>query len=96
MSNMHNPPHAGEVLADTVLGEGGITITELAEKLGVTRAAVSRVGNGNASVSIEMALLLEDALGVSAETWLGMQTAYDLWQAKKNKRRRKAERIEIA
>ncbi len=95
MSKMHNPPHPGEVLTDTVLGDDGVTVTEFAEKLGMTRAAVSRVVNGNASVSIEMALLLEDALGTSAETWLGMQTAYDLWQAKR-KRRRKAERLELA
>jgi antitoxin HigA-1 len=96
MSSMHNPPHPGEILADTVLGDGGMSITDFADKLGMTRAAVSRVVNGHAAVSTSMALLLEDALGTSAESWLSMQTAYDLWQAKQNKRRRKAEKIEIA
>lgn len=87
MSDMHNPPHPGEVLADTVLGEEGVTVTVFAERLGVTRAAVSRVVNGKAAVSVEMALRLEKELGTSAETWLGMQTAYDLWQAKHGRKR---------
>jgi addiction module HigA family antidote len=96
MSGMHNPPHPGEVLADTVLGNDGISVTEFADRLGITRTAVSRVIHGHAGVSIDMALLLEDALGTSAESWLAMQTAYDLWKAKQDKRRRKAGRIEFA
>lgn len=96
MSGMFNPPHPGEILADTVLGNGGINVTEFARLLGMTRTAVSRVVNGHASISTDMAIRLEDALGSSAETWLTMQAAYDLWQAKKNaKRRKKIARIEI-
>jgi addiction module HigA family antidote len=95
MSGMYNPPHPGEILADTVLGDGGINVTEFAKRLGMTRTAVSRVVNGHAAVSTDLAMRLEDALGTSAETWLAMQAAYDLWQAKKNKHRKKIARIEM-
>jgi antitoxin HigA-1 len=94
MSKMFNPPHPGAILADTILREdGGITVTALAEKLGMTRTAISRVVNGKAGISPELALRLEKALGTSAESWLGMQSAYDLNQAKK-KHRQKVDRIE--
>jgi addiction module HigA family antidote len=83
---MHNPPHPGEVLQDTVLGEGRITVSDLAAKLGVSRVTLSRVVNGRASVSADMALRLAAALGGSAESWLHMQAAYDLWQASKKSR----------
>jgi addiction module HigA family antidote len=80
---MHNPPHPGEVLQDTVLGAGGITVTEFAKQLGVSRVALSRVANARAAISADMALRLAAALGGSAESWLSMQAAYDLWQAQK-------------
>ena len=94
MSRMFNPPHPGEILADTVLREDdGISVTEFAEKLGMTRTAISRIIHGNAAISTDMSIRLEEALGTSAETWLAMQAAYDLWQARKNKRRKKIARI---
>src|SRR5258706_14836735 len=83
---MHNPPHPGEVLADTVLGENGLSVSEFARKLGVSRVALSRVVNGRAAVSADMALRLADALGGSAESWLRMQATYDLWKASRKKR----------
>ena len=86
MTRMHNPPHPGEILQDTVLGAGGITVTEFAKQLGVSRVALSRVVNGRAAVSADMALRLAAALGGSAESWLSMQAAYDLWQAQKKGR----------
>ena len=86
MTRMHNPPHPGEVLQDTVLGAGGITVTEFAKNLEVSRVALSRVVNGRAAISADMALRLAAALGGSAESWLSMQAAYDLWQAKKKGR----------
>jgi len=49
MTRMHNPPHPGEGLQDTVLGAGGITVTEFAKQLGVSRVALSRVANGRAA-----------------------------------------------
>lgn len=84
MSKMHNPPHPGEVLRETVLAE--VSVTEFASRLGVSRVALSRVINARAAVSAEMAIRLAAALGGSAESWLRMQAAYDLWQASKKRR----------
>lgn len=91
MSQMHNPPHPGETLREDVLPALGLTVTESARQLGVTRAALSRILNGHAAISPEMALRLEEWLGVDqggrAELWLGQQMAYDIWQARHNPRR---------
>jgi addiction module HigA family antidote len=88
MSTMHNPPHPGETLRDDVLPTLGLSVTEAAAQLGVTRAALSRVLNGRAAISPEMALRLQRWLGEDhggrAGVWLGMQATYDLWQAQKN------------
>jgi addiction module HigA family antidote len=93
MTRMHNPPHPGAVLADTVLRkDGGLTVSAFAERLGVSRVALSRVVNGRAAVSAELAIRLAAALGGSAESWLNMQVAYDLARAEK-KRRPRIERI---
>jgi len=86
----HNPPHPGEVLQDTVLAEGRISVSEFARKLGV-----SRVVNARAAVSADMALRLAAALGGSAESWLTMQAAYELWQASK-RRRPKVQPLKLA
>jgi antitoxin HigA-1 len=94
MTRMHNPPHPGAVLADTVLrADGGMTVTEFALRLGVSRVALSRVVNGRAAVSAELAIRLGQALGTGAEVWLGMQIARELWEASK-RRRPKIKRIE--
>ena len=85
-TRVYNPPHPGEVLQDTVLADSRISVTEFAEKLGVSRVALSRVVNGRAAISAELALRLAAALGGSAESWLQMQAAYDLWQAGKRRR----------
>jgi antitoxin HigA-1 len=86
MIRMHNPPHPGETLRDDILPELGLTVTEAAAQLGVTRAALSRVLNGRAGISPEMALRLEAWLGEEnggrADLWLAQQSAYDLWQAR--------------
>lgn len=87
MSRMHNPPHPGEVLRDGVFTETGITVTEFAERLGVTRVMLSRILNGKAGISADMAVRLAAALGGSAESWLHMQANYDLWQAEKSLKR---------
>ena len=72
---MHNPPHPGEILQDTVLAEGRITISEFARKLGVSRIALSRVVNGRAAVSADMALRL--AAAGCGSRWLGGILAAD-------------------
>ena len=86
MTQMHNPPHPGEILRDDVLPALALTITEAAKQLGVTRAALSRVLNGKAAISPEMALRLESWLGIEnggrADLWITQQAAYDLWQVR--------------
>lgn len=96
MARMHNPPHPGAILADTVLrNQDGLSVSEFARVLGVSRVALSRVVNGRAPVRAELAIRLAAALGGSAESWLNMQVAYDLWHAKK-RRRPKIERLRDA
>lgn len=88
MSRMHNPPHPGETLREDVLPALGLTVTDAAAQLGVTRAALSRVLNCRAAISPEMALRIEAWLGVErggeARLWLAEQASYDLWQARKS------------
>lgn len=83
MSRMHNPAHPGEVLKDWL---EGISVTEAAKKLGVTRASLSRILHGHSGISADMALRLAAALGTSPELWIGMQAAWDLWQAEQRPR----------
>lgn len=90
MTRMHNPPHPGEVLRDGVFSETGITVTDFAKRLGVTRVALSRVLNGKAAISADMAVRLAAALGGSPESWLHMQANYDLWRAQKALKRETA------
>ena len=78
---MHNPGHPGEVLREYL--PEGLGVSDAARHLGVTRQTLSALINGRAGVSASMALRLEAALGVSAEMWLGMQTNFDLWNARK-------------
>lgn len=86
MGIMHDPPHPGETLREDVLPALGLTVTEAAAQLGVTRAALSRVLNGRAAISPEMALRIEGWLGVEkggcADLWIAQQAAYDLWKAR--------------
>jgi addiction module HigA family antidote len=78
---MYNPPHPGEVIRE-YLGE--MTVSAAAEHLGVSRVTFSRVLNGKAAVSPEMAMRLAAAFGTSSpEVWLRMQAKYDLWQVGK-------------
>ena len=87
MSRMHNPPHPGETLREDVLPALGLTVTEAAAQLGVTRVALSRVLNGRTAISPEMALRIEKWLGVEnggrADVWLAEQASYALLQARK-------------
>lgn len=80
---MHNPAHPGKVLREYL---SDLTVTEAALRLGVTRAALSRILNGSAGISADMALRLSDALGTGAELWINMQAQYDLWQAEQRPR----------
>lgn len=81
MGRMHNPPHPGEMLKEDVLPALGLTVTDAAEQLGVSRVAFSRVINGRAAISAELAIRLAQWLGGGAEIWLRAQLQYDLWHA---------------
>ena len=89
---MFKPPHPGTVLRD-YLGE--TQVVDAAKHLGVSRVTLSRVLNGSASISADMAIRLSEALGTSPDLWAGMQSQYDLWQAAK-KRRKKVRRLVVA
>jgi addiction module HigA family antidote len=86
MGRMFNPPHPGETIREDILPALGITVTEAARQLGVSRVTLSRLINGQAGISADMARRLEAWLGgpkrgPSAESWLRMQADYDLWKA---------------
>jgi addiction module HigA family antidote len=84
LTPMHNPPHPGEFIAGVYLEPFGVTGRALAKHLGVAPSTLSRVLNGSNRVSPEMALRLSKALGRSAESWLAMQDAHDLWVARQS------------
>jgi antitoxin HigA-1 len=79
------PTHPGEVLLEDVIKPLGITITEAAKKLGVSRKTLSELINQKSSLSPEMALRISEATKTSPESWLNMQTKLDLWKALKKK-----------
>lgn len=86
---LYDPPHPGELLREDVLPALGLSVTEAARQLGVTRAMLSRILHGHAGISPEMAVRIERWLGVEnggrAELWAGMQLDYDLWRARHGK-----------
>lgn len=85
---MHNPPHPGSILREDVLPEVGITVTEAASQLGISRVQLSRFIHEHAAVTPELAMRLAKWLGApTARTWLQMQLDYDLWQLTKKKTR---------
>ena len=93
---MHNPPHPGQVLRELCLEPLDLSVTEAAEALGVARKTLSAILNGHAGISPEMALRLSIAFDTSPESWLNQQTQYDLWQAKKAKKRLRVKRLYAA
>jgi len=89
---MYNPAHPGRILANYLQGR---SVTEVARHLGVTRPALSRVLNGKAGISADMALRLSEAFQTDADLWLRLQAQRDLWVASK-KRRAKVMRLDVA
>lgn len=80
---MMEPPHPGEIVREECLLPLGLTVTEGAKALGVTRQALNNLVNERAGISPEMAIRLEKAFGSSADMWLRLQTAFELAQARK-------------
>ena len=78
---MHNPPHPGEVLREDVIAPLGLSVTDDADRLAMSRMALSRVLNGKAGISPDLAVRLEQAGAGTAQASVAMQANYDLWQA---------------
>ena len=93
---MHNPPHPGEFISEVYLEPFQISGRELAQKLDVSASTLSRILSGISRVTPEMALRLSKALGRSPESWLAMQDAHDLWQARKQVDLRRVTRLKVA
>jgi antitoxin HigA-1 len=88
MTTMHNPPHPGAVLKDGVFDGSSISVTDFAKHIGMSRVALSRVVNGAAAMSADLAIRLAQALGGSAQSWLRLQADYDVWKLSHTKRAR--------
>lgn len=78
---MHNPPHPGAILKDSLISTLGLFVTEAAESLAMSRVSISRVLNCKAGISADLAIRLERAGVGTARAWMAMQPNYDLWQA---------------
>jgi len=93
---MKKPPHPGRIVRQECIEALGLTVTEAARALGVTRQALNNLVNLKAGISPEMAIRLSKAFGSSPEVWLGMQMAYDLAQLEKEAGKIKVQRIAAA
>jgi antitoxin HigA-1 len=93
MGRMKNPPHPGRIIRQECIEPLGLTITEAAARLGVTRQALNNVINGKAGVSPEMSIRLSKAFGSKPDVWLGLQMEYDLAVAEKHAGKIKVRRI---
>jgi addiction module HigA family antidote len=82
---MFNPPHPGETVRELCLNPLGLTVTDAAKGLGVSRKTLSSLLNGRFGISPEMAIRLAKAFGGSPESWLMQQAQYDLWQVRDRK-----------
>lgn len=81
---IHEPLHPGIILKDVLIDSTGLTISEAAERLGVTRTTLSRLLNQHSGISPEMALRLSKLLSTSVEMWVNLQSQYDIWHAKQH------------
>ena len=93
---MHNPPHPGEVLRSLCLEPLGLTISDAARALGVSRKTLSGIVNGHVGISPEMAVRLSLAFDTTAESWLNQQVQYDLWRAEKKRTSLRVKRLSAA
>lgn len=92
---MHNPPHPGEFIQATYMEPFNLSCRYLAEQFNVAASTLNRVIKQQSGVSPEMALRLSKALGRSPESWLSMQDAYDLWQARKSVKLGKIHKLKL-
>jgi addiction module HigA family antidote len=92
---MKNPAHPGRIVRHACLEPLGLSVTEGAKILGVSRQALNNIVNCKSGISAEMAIRLTKAFGSTADTWLRMQVAYDLAQAMKNESKIKVQRQRV-
>ncbi|MCG5534653.1 HigA family addiction module antitoxin [Ectothiorhodospira mobilis] len=78
---LFNPPHPGEILREDVIEALGLTVSDAAKRLGLTRVQLSRVLNERAGISPDLAVRLERAGISTARHWMALQSSYELWQA---------------
>lgn len=90
---MKRPPHPGRIVRQECLDPLGLTVTETAARLGVTRQNLNNLLNGKSGISPEMAIRLSKAFGSRAEVWLGLQMEYDLAEAQKTAGKIKVTRV---
>ena len=95
-TQMHNPPHPGEIIRELCLEPLELSVTATADALGVSRKTLSSILNGHAGISPEMALRLSIAFNTTPESWLNQQVQYDLWVAKKAGKNIKVKRLYAA
>lgn len=93
---MHNPPHPGDVLRRLCLEPLGLSVTQAAKALGVSRKTLSAILNARAGISPEMAVRLSIAFDTTAESWLNQQVQYDLWQAERHRKKLRVARLSAA
>lgn len=92
---MHNPPHPGEIIKRLCLDPLGVSVTEAARALGVSRKTLSAILNSRARISPEMAIRLSIAFGTSAESWLNQQTQHDLWHAEQRRKQLRVSKLAV-
>lgn len=93
---IHEPLHPGEIIKELCIEATHLTVTEAAKKLGVDRTTFSRLINGHAGISPEMAIRLSRALGTPATMWMNLQRDYDLYKAEKYCKKLKVEKFHVA
>lgn len=81
---IHSPPHPGEIIRELCVEPLGLTVTEAAKALKISRKTLSTIINGKAGISPEMALRLHRVFGRTPEGWLRLQSQFDLWKAEKS------------
>jgi antitoxin HigA-1 len=92
---MHNPPHPGEIIKRLCLEPLGVSVTEAAQALDISRKTLSAILNGRAGISPEMAVRLSMAFGTSSESWLNHQTQYDLWHAEQRRKQLRVSKLAV-
>lgn len=93
---MYNPPHPGEIIKKLCLEPLGLSVTEAATALGVSRKTLSSILNGRTGISPEMAIRLSIAFDTTAESWLNQQVQYDLWLAEQRRGELRVRRLSAA